>query len=607
MTRRAPSKCPAVSRDADASLSKRRPRGGLLAVALTLAVRHVAAAPAAVETPTTRIDSPPTFTKAVAPILFKNCVRCHRTDGAAANVPLVSYDAVRRKVKELRDLVARRRMPPWPADSAHSLPFRNDPRLSQEDIDTLVAWADAGAPMGNDSDLIPAPEFSGGWLHPAGRAPDAVISLPQFTVIPNGTIPYIQRLIKVPYARDRWISALQVRAGNPELLHHMGITEVELPDGVTPEMLEGFDEYARQVGAPSGRLQIQHPAVVDASNPGAHDMLAVYTPGTTFETYGEGNGKLLKGGKNLYINFNVHYTTTGTQETDRTQLALWFAHSAPKNVLYRLPFAVDSMIVNGRQLLYDDSGTKAEGTNFALPPIPANDDHYEVVGVSAYREAITIYQLQPHAHVRAKDFKYVAVYPDGKELTLLSVPDYSYHFQLAYELATPLTLPAGSKLIVTGHYDNSIRNEQLKHLGSNEAARKCGPENVAYFGRQNQSWDEMFSPLAQYSIAESAGSGLRLVSAVGCLVRSGAAAGWILSRAGKVFATAGQGSSSTEIAAASGLPLGTGSYRLIGVEEFDPLNILNSKVVVKGVMIPAPGRPRINVTSLQATSSSCVN
>jgi hypothetical protein len=548
----------------------------------------------------------PTFTKNVAPILFKNCVPCHRTDGSAAAVPLVSYDAVKAKAKELKDKVRRREMPPWPADSTRSLPFQNDPRLSQQDIDTLVDWVDAGAPKGNDADLPAEPEFPKGWLHPGGRVPDAIVSLPQFTVRANGTIPYIQRLIKVPYADDRWISALQVRAGNTTLLHHMGITEVALPDGITPEVLKTMDAVAGEIGAPSGKLQIQKVVVADPANPGAYDMLGVYTPGTTFESYGEGNGKLLKGGSNMYINFNIHYTTTGREEIDRSQIALWFEPKPPTHLLYRVPAAVSSIIANGRELLTDDPGTKAEGTPYALPPIPANGEGYELIGMSAYRAPITIYQLQPHAHVRATDFKYVVVYPDGHELPILTVPHYSYHFQLAYELATPLTLPAGSKLIVTGHYDNSSKNEHLQHLGTNEAARKCGPENVAYFGQQNQSWDEMFTPLIQYSVDQPPAEPLKLVTAVGCLIH-GRNGSWTLDHGSGAMPADQQGTSSTELGANRQIALGSEHYQLLGADVFRPLKFAGNRIVVKGVLIPTANERRINVTSMQPTALSCPN
>jgi DNA-directed RNA polymerase subunit M/transcription elongation factor TFIIS len=206
--------------------------------------------------------------------------------------------------------------------------------------------------------------------------------------------------------------------------------------------------------------------------------------------------------------------------------------------------------------------------------------------------------------VRASDFTYTVVYPDGRESTILHVPHYSYHFQLAYALATPLTLPAGSKLIVTAHYDNSPTNEQLRHLGTNEAQRKCGPDHVAYFTQQNQSWDEMFTPLVQYSVEPGPGTPLPLVTAVGCLV-PGRTGGWGLEHGSAPQASDTQGTSSAELRASAAMPLGSARYQLLGVDGFDPSSHAGSRVVVKGVLIPAGGAARLNVTSLQSTSSTC--
>jgi mono/diheme cytochrome c family protein len=548
--------------------------------------------------------TPPTYTDDVASILDRNCVRCHRQEGSAARIPLDSYEAVQLKLTKVHEKVESGAMPPWPADSTQSLPMKNDPRMTPEDIGKILAWIEAGAPRGSDSDLPPRPIHKGGWLHPDDRPPDAVVALPKFVVPANGTIPYVQKLVKVPFQDDKWISALQVRAGNTGLLHHMGITEVALPDGMTPDMLNVMDTLARDIGAPSGTLQIQQPVVGDPTNPEAYDMLGVYTPGTTFETYGEDTGKLLKGGKNVYLNFNIHYTTTGREQTDRTQLALWFQPKPPEHVLYRAPTAVASILANGRELLVDDPGTRAEGTSYAIPPIPANGQKYELIGMTAYSSPITIYQLQPHAHVRAVDFRYAVIYPDGHEQVILTVPHYSFHFQLEYALAKPLALPAGSKIIVWAHYDNSTNNDHLRNLGANDAARRCGPENVAVFGLQNQSWDEMFSPFIQYSVDGSPAERLNLVSTVGCLAH-GAVGQWRLERGSGAMTASMQGTSSTELAASSAASFGTRQYELLGIDVFNPTQHVGNKVVAKGVLIPTPNGDRINVTSLQSTSSAC--
>jgi hypothetical protein len=138
-----------------------------------------------------------------------------------------------------------------------------------------------------------------------------------------------------------------------------------------------------------------------------------------------------------------------------------------------------------------------------IPPIPPYTENYEVIGITAYTEPVTIYQFQPHAHLRGKDFTYVVVYPDGREQSVLSVPKYDFHSQLAYDLETPLNLPAGSELVITAHYDNSMKNERLLHHHGHEdsnPAHNPGPDKEVHFRDQNQSWDEMFSPFIQYSI-----------------------------------------------------------------------------------------------------------
>ena len=356
------------------------------------------------------------------------------------------------------------------------------------------------------------------------------------------------------------------------------------------------------------------PVVLDADNPATYDMLGVYTPGTTYESYGAGNGKLLKGGKNLYINFNVHYTTTGKPEKDRSQLAFWFQSQPPAHQLYRVPASGKTIIANGRELLRDDPGTKAEGTNLAIPPIPPYMDNYELIGITGYAKAVTIYQLQPHAHFRGKDFTYAVVFPDGRQQTLLSVPRYDFHWQLAYELDVPLKLPAGSKLVVTAHYDNSTRNKGLTEMGASDPEHRCGPDKQAYFRGENQSWDEMFSPLIQYSIDDddpsavaapgSQHSGLEIAEAVGCLVPGGRDT-WLLTHASEPLATTTQSTSRAQLDAISARALGSAQYSLLGVGFFNPASRAARKVAVQGILIQDGAQTRLNVTSLQTIGGAC--
>jgi hypothetical protein len=535
----------------------------------------------------------PTFCKQVAPILFKHCAQCHQPGEIASSVSLLTYDSARPWARALREKVLLREMPPWPPDPHESVMFRNDTRLSQEDVRTLVAWVDAGAPKGDESDLPAAPQLAQGWLHPNGVPPDAVISLPEFEVPATGEVPYVTHLVKVPFSEDKWVAAIQVRPGNGAVVHHMAITEVRAEERFGPDV-GPLAALARQVGFQNDL--VREPAVSTPGDPAVYDMLGAYTPGASFEMYPEGAAKLLKGGKNLYLNINIHYQTTGRVEKDRSVLALWFQPQPPKHQLFRVNGAGSSLLASGKELLIDAPQEKAEGNSAAIPPIPPNADNYEVTGMTAYTEPVIIYQFHPHAHLRGKDFTYTVVYDDGREQTVLSVPKYDFHWQLAYDLKTPLELPAGSKLVVTAHYDNSVNNK------SNPGADK----EVHFLDSGNQTWDEMFTPFIQYTIdSRDRSAPLDIVEAAGCLVQSPMGA-WMLTDAGDPVISKTQATSSVALKADAAQPSGSREYRLLGTKFFNPGSRKAQRVAVQGVLITGAGKSRINVTSLQTVAPACV-
>ena len=550
----------------------------------------------------------PTFTKDVAPILFKNCTKCHQAGELASNVPLTSYEAVKTRAELIKQKVARREMPPWPADLNKSLKFRNEARLSQQEINTIVNWVNGGAPKGSDAGMIMPQKSEDGWTHPQGLRPDLVISLPVDVQVPaTGAIPYVRVLVKVPFLEDHWVAASQTRPSNPAVVHHMALTEVALPDGMTPSDLS---QLGKQMGFSGERFETL--AVTTPSIPVKPDMLAIYTPGSTFEMYGENGAKLLKGGKNMYVAFNIHYEATGKPQTDRSKIALWFTPERPAHQLFRVNGGGETILANGKELLTDTPGIKAEGTAVAIPPIPPFAKNYELTGIMGYPEPVTIYQFQPHAHHRCKDFTYTVVYPDGREQVLLSVPKYDHRWQMAYELETPLQLPAGSKMVVKAHYDNSKMN-----------MHNPAPEKEVYFRGMNQSWDEMFTPFIQYNVdgedlsnqenKESPSpqeqrkperTALEIAEVVGCL-EADAGDKWVVTHGSKPAASAAQSTTSAAVTQAEARPLGDQRYRLLGVSVFNPASHRGEKVAVKGIRIEDSSEIRINVTSLQKLATSC--
>src|SRR5207249_54689 len=122
-----------------------------------------------------------TFTKDVAPILYARCLNCHRP-GEVAPMPLVSYADARPYARVIRDRVAARQMPPWPAERGVGS-FANDPSLTDAEIATIKTWADAGAPQGDPKDLPKLPPFTDGWQ--LGE-PDQIIELPEVQIPATG-------------------------------------------------------------------------------------------------------------------------------------------------------------------------------------------------------------------------------------------------------------------------------------------------------------------------------------------------------------------------------------------------------------------------------------
>ena len=345
-----------------------------------------------------------TFTKDVAPILYKSCVECHRA-GEIAPMSLMSYQEVRPWAKSIRERVVEGSMPPWSADPKHGQ-WANDPRLSQKEKDTIVAWVNAGAPKGEDKDLPPAPKFTDGWTI---GTPDAVVPMQEeYTVPADGTVPYLYFSMPTNFSEDKWVQALEIRPGNRSVVHHV-IAYAQDPN-VKDTAAGGEGELRR------GRVH-----------------LGGITPNKTGITFEPGTAKLIKKGSSIV--FQMHYTTNGTVMKDRTKIGFVFAKEPAK-----------------REVLTGN----AMNTRFA---IPAGDGNHEVKASKTFDEDVLITSFMPHMHVRGKAFTYTAVYPDGRAEILLNVPKYDFNWQHTYIPKQPLVLPKGTRLDCVAYFDNSEKNK----------------------------------------------------------------------------------------------------------------------------------------------------
>src|SRR5262245_22150129 len=168
-----------------------------LAFAVAVTLNSVAVQPTAAAAP-----EHPTYTKDIAPILFAHCAQCHRP-GEVAPMSLLSYDDVRPWARAIKSKVMSREMPPWGADPDQSRKMRNDPSLSRDQIDTIVAWVDGGAMRGDAADMPAAPEFATGWTY--GREPDYVLEMPvEFDIPAEGELGVQMFYSKIPFNEDKF-------------------------------------------------------------------------------------------------------------------------------------------------------------------------------------------------------------------------------------------------------------------------------------------------------------------------------------------------------------------------------------------------------------------
>ncbi len=340
-----------------------------------------------------------TFTKDVAPILYKNCAECHRPT-MFAPMSLLSYDEARPYARAIKQKITSRQMPPWGADPAYGV-FKNDPRLSEKEIETIVAWVDGGAPKGDDNDLPPAPQFADGWT--IGK-PDAIFTMEEDFAIPaTGVIPYQYLRVPTHLTEDKWIQAIEIRPAANAQVHHV----------------LAFTQPAGQPLNPGGALGPTNIGGVTPNKPGL-----VFEPGVA---------RLLRGNSDIIM--QMHYTPNGTPTTDRTRIGIIYAKQPPMKI------AAGGMVLQPRFV------------------IPAYDGNAEVKGTTKIERDTIMTSLTPHMHVRGKDMIYIAHYPDGTSETLLSVPKYDFNWQITYELATPKVLPKGTEVEVIAHFDNSAANK----------------------------------------------------------------------------------------------------------------------------------------------------
>lgn len=368
--------------------------------------QFLAAKPVVVQSAHTRRNSlnlnsipTPSYARDIVPILQQKCISCHRP-GDIGSFAMTNHTVLLEHAGGIRRQVLNHQMPPWHADPAYGR-FANDISLTPDETRKLVAWVDAGSPQGDGPDPLTTQPPTPTTEWPLGT-PDKVLSIPVQTIPASGEIPYRYLIVNNPLKTDVWLRAATVKPGNRAVVHHcLVFTASSLLD----------------------LLQVKG---------GLGGFFAGYVPGAAAVEFPSGTGKKLKAGS--YLVFQMHYTPNGQETEDATQIGLYFASQTPAREL---------------------TTTAAYDTGFQ---IPAGSRDHEVTAETVIATDSVLHEMSPHMHYRGSRMRFEAIYPNGTQETLLSVPGYDFAWQTLFRLAEPKKLPAGTRIRVIGGFDNSRWN-----------------------------------------------------------------------------------------------------------------------------------------------------
>ncbi|MCB1666447.1 MAG: redoxin domain-containing protein [Pseudomonadales bacterium] len=374
---------------------------------------------------TTLAANAPDYATEVAPIIAENCAHCHR-EGGIGPFAMNSHLMLQGWSPMIREVLMTKRMPPMQVDPniGH---FENANYISGDDLQTLITWIDAGSPKGVFAeDPLSKLQFADAKSWQLGE-PDFVVKTPRQEIPATGVMDYINVDVDLPFTEDKWVRAVQFIPGDETVLHHL-LTYVTAPS----ENFDGGEADQRSV---------------------ARRFLEGYAPGKVDAmVFPEDTGVLIPAGHKLSMQF--HFTTNGRATSDETTLGMYFYDEKPAH----------------------ENFTRSVSTMFVIPPHASN---HEVHASYVFNDEVVVNGLRAHMHFRGKDMKFSVEYPDGSMEDLLSVPNYSYAWQPTYQLSEAKLLPAGTKVHVTGAFDNSELN-----------TANPDPDERVTFGLQ--SWEEMF-------------------------------------------------------------------------------------------------------------------
>ncbi len=361
-----------------------------------------------------------TYNRDIAPLLNANCVECHRA-GSVGPFVFETYEQAKRRSKMISLVTLQGLMPPWRA--AHGFgAFRDERHLSDRQVAMLLSWANAGAPLGDEADALPAPDWpADGWQ--LGE-PDLVVEMAEPYALP-ATGPDIYRYFVIPFEllNDAAIKGLEFRPGDTSVVHHANIF-VDYSGRAREEDAKD-DEPGFSVFGTGGFFDYN----------GEQDTWGIggWTPGAEPYRLPDDYGMWLPEGEGDIV-FEIHYHLTGKATADQSRMGFYFADTAVSQW-------VDGFVI----------GT--QDVNIA----PGDGDYWRQFHMDIPID-MTLVDLLPHMHYLGTEAIATATLPDGTQIPLIHIEHWDFRWQNVYVFREPILLPAGSRIDAWFSFDNSASN-----------------------------------------------------------------------------------------------------------------------------------------------------
>ncbi len=367
--------------------------------------------------------SAPTWSRDIAPLLFKNCATCHHPGGGGP-FSLLTYENARRWGPQIVTVTQSRFMPPWLPEPGYG-DFADVRRLTDQDRAMLKRWLNDKMPLGDPAIAPAPPHYDATWL--MGK-PDLILKVKRpFTLNGGGTDVFRNFILPYPLKQTEYVRAMEIRPGTPEVVHH-----------------------ANMIIDRTGSLRRQHPAdwqdgisgmelLIDSGNrfdPDSHFLF--WKPDSPALVEQAGMPWRLDPGNDLIL--NMHLKPSGKSETLDAEVGLYFTKDPPTKQPMLLALERDDAL-----------------------DIPAGDADFVVEDSLTLPIDVDVLGVYPHAHYLGHDMKGWAILPDGQKKWLVWIRDWDIDRQAVYRYKEPILMPKGTVLHMRYTYDNSSSNVRNPH------------------------------------------------------------------------------------------------------------------------------------------------